>query len=83
MCQSYELRRQLNRVRWIACRYISYHKITRSKCQLCDKGKAQMHHPDYNNPFQVNFLCSKCHAKVTGNKVKAPGIIDLKERATA
>jgi hypothetical protein len=36
-------------------------RITRKACERCGKLEAQMHHPDYNKPFDVIWLCPLCH----------------------
>ena len=36
--------------------------IKPDKCEKCHKVKVvQGHHPDYDNPLEVEWLCSKCH----------------------
>lgn len=36
-------------------------KITRCPCQLCGGARAEAHHVDYSRPFDVRWLCFKCH----------------------
>ncbi len=36
-------------------------KIPRMPCGKCGAPKAEMHHPDYNEPLQVEWLCRPCH----------------------
>lgn len=39
------------------------------RCQNCGKNaRLQTHHNNYNSPFDVNFLCGKCHFKKHDNK---------------
>ena len=39
-------------------------------CSCCHvKCIPHAHHPDYKNPFEVIFLCSKCHMEIHGKKV--------------
>jgi hypothetical protein len=41
--------------------YLKRGKITRKQCQGCGDPKAQMHHPDYSKPLEVEWLCRPCH----------------------
>lgn len=35
------------------------------KCEICKKNLAQeRHHPNYNEPLEVMFLCVSCHRKL-------------------
>jgi len=33
----------------------------RQPCSRCGNPKAEMHHPDYDKPTEVQWLCAKCH----------------------
>jgi hypothetical protein len=38
-----------------------------NKCEKCKRTcKPQGHHEDYSKPFEVEWLCAKCHGKRHG-----------------
>jgi len=36
-------------------------RLKRQGCSRCHEPKAEAHHPDYNQPLKVIWLCRKCH----------------------
>jgi len=49
---------------------ISSGKLIKQPCELCGSTKSvEAHHNDYNNPFEVNWLCGKCHNMHHANKL--------------
>lgn len=62
------LKKHIHKVkcRWRLQRAIHGGKIIRGKCEVCGNKKTEGHHDDYNKPFQVRWLCSKCHWKLHG-----------------
>ena len=32
-------------------------------CSVCGEAKAEAHHPDYERPLQVVWLCRPCHKR--------------------
>lgn len=42
-------------------------KLKRQPCQECGLIKTHAHHPDYNKPFDVLWLCSKHHREIHKN----------------
>ena len=48
--------------RWYANRMLKNGLIERQPCAVCGKDNSQMHHPNYNEPLLIVWLCSDCHA---------------------
>jgi len=40
--------------------YLRRGKIVRKPCRVCGE-RAEMHHPDYDKPYEVDWLCRGCH----------------------
>jgi len=38
--------------------------IERQPCEECGAEKTDAHHPDYDRPLSVRWLCRKCHKAV-------------------
>lgn len=57
------------RARYEVSKAIKSGKLIRPKeCSKCQKKcKPMGHHRDYESPLNVEWLCSKCHAKAHGN----------------
>lgn len=36
-------------------------KLIQRPCELCGDKNSQMHHPDYEQPLKVEWLCRPCH----------------------
>jgi ribosomal protein S27AE len=36
-------------------------KLERQPCHFCGNSKSQAHHLDYNQPFDLEWACFKCH----------------------
>ena len=49
------------RARELTRRAIKAGKIIRQDCQVCGNPNTQPHHPDYNFPMLINWLCVKHH----------------------
>lgn len=47
-------------------RRLSYRKIEieGKKCQLCGCTAVDRHHPNYDKPLEIIFLCKECHSKL-------------------
>ena len=59
--------RRANPRRYLAHLYVEAAKrcgiLTPQPCEVCG-GKAEAHHPDYNRPGDVRWLCRKHHAQL-------------------
>lgn len=44
-------------------RAITQGVLKRHPCEECGNTRTQAHHPNYNYPLKVNWLCSVCHTK--------------------
>jgi ribosomal protein S14 len=43
--------------------YVKTGRIARLPCRACGAPDAQAHHPEYTTPFNVEWLCRKCHVE--------------------
>ena len=43
--------------------------IKKKPCVLCGKAKSVAHHPDYDKPVQIVWLCQKHHSRIHINKI--------------
>jgi hypothetical protein len=51
----------------IEARIITRPIIVEGLCEICQERPAtEKHHPDYNNPNQIQFICSSCHRQIHG-----------------
>lgn len=41
--------------------YLRRGKLSKEPCMKCGSMFSQMHHPDYDKPLFVQWLCRKCH----------------------
>jgi len=41
--------------------YLKRGKLTRKNCEVCDSKESEIHHPDYDKPLEVVWLCRKHH----------------------
>jgi hypothetical protein len=64
------------RTRGLTTRAIQDGRLVRpDKCESCGAGdcRIETHHTDYTKPYEVQWLCSKCHGIAhRGNKKKYP-----------
>lgn len=59
--------------------YIARNKINREPCFICGDPDTENHHPDYDKPYEVVWICEKHHKKhhITPFDLTI-GIVDLK-----
>ena len=57
--------------RWYTKRMVRNGTIKRETCAICDKEQTQAHHPNYNEPLLIVWLCADCHRQI--HKSKAEG----------
>ena len=43
---------------------VNFGEIKRKPCEICGKKNAQGHHPNYNEPLKVIWLCPKHHREL-------------------
>lgn len=65
-----QLHPERNSARQKANKAIAAGRLTKQPCQVCGASNAQKHHPDYNQPLLVNWLCFACHQKAHGKAVR-------------
>lgn len=58
--------------RWAVREAIRKGLLIRGPCSICGAEKAHGHHPDYEFPLAVVWLCASCHRKV---HAKTPEIL--------
>ena len=76
----YEERNRRQRMRYRANVFLKRQGIERECCQICKEEKTEIHHPDYSKELSINFLCAKCHNKVTYYGLKCPSPIDMTDK---
>lgn len=52
--------------------YLRDKKIERQPCEICGDDNGEGHHPDYNRPLEVHWLCRKHHRQIH----KLPNLMD-------
>lgn len=52
------------RARLMIRRNIKIGKLQRGICSICGVKDAQAHHPDYDKPLEIQWLCKPCHFKL-------------------
>jgi len=55
--------------RWKAQQAFKRGWINKSPCYICGSDKSQKHHPDYERPLFVIWLCTKHHSMVDRGKL--------------
>lgn len=52
------------RARYLARKAVKEGVISKFPCEVCGSTKSQGHHPDYDRPLEVRWLCSTHHQQV-------------------
>jgi transposase-like protein len=52
------------RAHWMVHNAIRRGQLKRQPCSNCGKAKAHAHHADYSRPFDITWLCSRCHRQL-------------------
>lgn len=74
--QESELRALAKKVIREETKHALYHGwIKKQPCEVCGEVKAEAHHPDYNDPYTVKWLCYYHHHIEHGRKPKHRSII--------
>lgn len=47
--------------------YLKRGNLIRTPCEHCGEVKSQMHHPDYDKPLEIIWLCRQCHMELHKN----------------
>jgi len=64
-----------NLARWYAKRMVAKGVIEKQACALCGAPEAQKHHPDYDKPLLIVWLCRDCHRELH-NKLTPTGEVN-------
>jgi hypothetical protein len=57
--------------------YIETNGIVKPPCQMCGFPVTHMHHPSYDEPYKVVFVCRGCHWGIHKNQIICPEPIDI------
>jgi hypothetical protein len=49
------------KIRWKTNVYVKRGLIKKFPCETCDSLDVQAYHENYNDPYNIHWLCSKCH----------------------
>ena len=44
--------------------YLRRGKIDKDDCFACGNSETEMHHPNYNVPLNIQWLCRNCHLEL-------------------
>lgn len=51
--------------------------VAMDPCVICGRTDSVKHHPDYNKPLEIVFLCHLCHKRVHAGEINCPEPIFL------
>lgn len=50
-------------------------RISPRPCQVCGSENSQKHHPDYDQPLEVVWVCRSCHLAIHAGVVDCPQVL--------
>lgn len=69
-----DARRKAN-VRALSRHYVKTGKIIQTPCVKCGDPNSQRHHPDYDKPLEVIWLCRKHHLELHAEKSETSSVV--------
>lgn len=57
---------QKYKTRSITAYSVKIGRIKRKSCEVCGSQKSEVHHPDYSDPYKIQWLCKKHHKEAHG-----------------
>ena len=66
----YELNPEIYKAHKLFQKALRNGKIIKKPCEICKEENSQGHHPDYNKPLEVVWLCPSHHKKVDMGLIK-------------
>ena len=68
--------------RWYTKRMIRNGVIEKEPCAMCGIGQSQAHHPDYEQPLLIVWLCADCHRVIHKAQSRRQGGIRCRDYLT-
>lgn len=74
-CELAPQQRKAANARAMARVYVSRGKIQKRPCQVCGSEDAERHHPDYDRPLDIVWVCRHCHLAIHAGEKDAPHVL--------